>query len=41
MTVVVPSGATTDAGAKPYAEKLPTSPMPISTKPNHHRGTFV
>ena len=34
MTVVVPSGATRDAGAKPYAEKLPISPKIISIMPS-------
>lgn len=34
MTVVVPSGATKEAGANPYAEKLPISPNTIKTMPN-------
>ena len=34
ITVVVPSGATKEAGAKPYAEKLPISPNTIKTMPN-------
>lgn len=34
MTVVVPSGATKEAGANPYAEKLPISPSTIKIMPN-------
>lgn len=33
MTVVVPRGATSDAGEKPYAEKLPISPRTINMRP--------
>ena len=34
-----PTGVTTSAGAKPYAMRLPTSPMTFSTMPVHQRGT--
>ena len=40
-TVVVPNGATRDAGAKPKAEKLPTSPSTMRVNPNHHNGRLV
>lgn len=33
MTVVVPRGATSDAGENPYAEKLPISPRTINIRP--------
>ena len=34
MTVVVPRGATREAGANPYAEKLPISPNIINIMPS-------
>ena len=33
MTVVVPRGATNEAGEKPYAEKFPISPRTINVRP--------
>ena len=33
MTVVVPRGATNEAGEKPYAEKFPISPRTIKVRP--------
>ena len=33
--LTVPSGATTDAGAKPYEMKLPISPIFMRAKPIH------
>lgn len=41
MTVVVPSGATSDAGAQPYAEKFPTSPNIMRDTPTHQSGFLV
>ena len=34
ITVVVPNGATNDAGANAYAVKLPTSPRTITIIPH-------
>ena len=34
ITVVVPNGATSDAGANAYAVKLPTSPSTITMIPH-------
>jgi len=37
ITVVVPRGATSDAGEKPYAEKFPISPRTINIRPTLKR----
>lgn len=36
MTDTQPSGAMSDAGAKPYAAKFPSSPTPMRVTPHHH-----
>lgn len=38
IKATTPNGETIEAGAKPYARKLPVSPMVINVMPNHQYG---
>lgn len=40
-TPTAPTGVTTDAGAKPSASRLPSSPSAFNSMPTHHSGSFV
>ena len=40
-TPTEPTGVTTDAGAKPYATRLPSSPKTLRSMPTHQSGSRV